>query len=94
MRLEWDEKKNQSNRAKHKIGFETACLVFNDPLHRSIQDRMVGGEERWQTLGTVGGMVILLVAHTVQTKDGEEVIRIISARKATPTEREAYEKGL
>ena len=47
MRFDWDEHKNQRNRAKHGVGFETACLVFDDPQHLSIQDRQVAGEERW-----------------------------------------------
>jgi len=50
----------------------------------------VAGEERWQTLGLVGGMVILLVAHTFYEENGEEIVRIISARKATPGERRIY----
>lgn len=56
-------------------------------------DRIVGGEERWQTLGLIGPVVIVLVAHTHQEEQGEEVIRIISARKATPHERRQYEQG-
>jgi uncharacterized DUF497 family protein len=55
-------------------------------------DRVVDGEERWQTMGSIAGAVIVLVAHTVEEKGGEEVIRIISARKATPQERKSYEK--
>ena len=51
---------------------------------------MVEGEERWQTLGSVGGVVVLLVAHTFRDEEGEEVIRIISARKATARERRIY----
>lgn len=47
MRFDWDEHKNQRNRAKHGVSFETACLVFDDPQHLSIQDRQVAGEERW-----------------------------------------------
>jgi len=93
MRFEWDEKKNQSNRAKHGLSFETARLVFDDPFHLSIQDRFSGGEERWQTIGKAGNIVLLLVAHTYQTEGGEELIRIISARKATKRERERYEQG-
>lgn len=91
MRFLWDEKKSRRNRAKHKIGFEIAQLVFADPFALSILDRVVDGEERWQTLGCIAGAVVVLVAHTVEEKDGEEAIRIISARKATPRERRIYE---
>lgn len=90
MRIVWDDEKNRSNRAKHKVSFETAALVFEDPHAYSMQDRIVDGEERWQTLGLVGGVVILLVAHTFCEEKREEVIRIISARKATPRERRVY----
>lgn len=90
MRFEWDQVKNRRNLVKHKISFETAKLVFDDPLQRTIRDRVVHGEERWQTVGMVGGVTVV-VAHTYHEEDGEEVIRIISARKTAPGERRAYE---
>ena len=89
MRLEWDDDKNRRNLGKHKISFEVARFIFDDPYARSSPDRIVNGEERWQTLGMAGG-VIVLVAHTYWEERGELVIRIISARKATPAERRAY----
>ena len=97
MRVEWNEEKNRRNRAKHKVGFEVAQLVFDDPHARTIRDRIVNGEERWQTVGlvrrTTGGFALFLVAHTSKEEGGEEVIRIISLRKATPRERRIYEEG-
>jgi len=93
MRFFWDEAKSRSNLARHKVSFETARLVFEDPLAISVQDRIVEGEERWQTLGLVGGAVVLLVVHTYDEADGERVIRIISARKATRRERMIYEQA-
>src|SRR5437762_10331993 len=69
MRFEWDEEKSRSNRAKHRVSFETAALVFEDPRAISIQDRIVEGEQRWQTLGLVGGVVVLLVAHTYRSEE-------------------------
>jgi hypothetical protein len=89
MRFEWNEKKNRGNLAKHKIGFETARLVFDDPQALSVPDRVVEGEERWQTLGMIPG-IVLIVAHAFRDEAGEEVIRLISARKATARERRAY----
>ena len=59
MRFLWDEAKSRSNLAKHKVSFETAKLVFEDPFAVSVQDRIVEGEERWQTLGLVGEAVVL-----------------------------------
>ena len=94
MRFGWDEYKDRLNGAKHGVSFETVRLVFDDPLHLSVQDRVVAGEARWQTLGLAGHAVILLVAHTYRTEgSGQEVIRIISARKATPNERRRYEQS-
>ena len=94
MVFEWDERKNRRNRAKHHVSFEAATLVFEDPHAISVPDRVEGGEERWQTLGMAGGIVVLLVAHTSREERGEEHIRMISARKATPRERKNYEESL
>jgi uncharacterized DUF497 family protein len=91
MRFIWNEQKSRRNRAKHKVSFETAQMVFADPFALSILDRVVDGEARWQTLGLIAGVVVVLVAHTVEDREGEEVIRIISARKATSRERKIYE---
>lgn len=92
MRFTWDDRKNRHNTTKHGVSFETAALVFEDPDHLSRLDREVEGESRWQTLGMLGESV-LLVAHTVETENDEEIIRIISARKATPRERSIYAQG-
>ena len=90
MQFTWDERKNRANQRKHGISFETGAMVFDDPYQVSTQDRVIEGELRWQTIGMVKGIQILLVAHTVSESDDEEVIRIISARKATPQERSIY----
>lgn len=92
MRFEWDENKNTRNHAKHGVSFETAVRVFDDPFHLSRQDHRASGEERWQTMGMVQSLV-LLIAHTYRVEKDEEVIRIISARKATSRERYGYEEG-
>jgi uncharacterized protein len=94
MRYVWDEGKSRRNLAKHRVSFETATLVFEDPHSISRLDVIVDGEERWQTLGLAGGILVLLVAHTDYEEDGELVIRIISARRATPRERRMYEEGV
>jgi len=96
MRFMWDPEKAASNLRKHGVSFEIALRAFADPLARSEQDRIEGGEERWQTLGMVEGHLLLLVAHTVQEEDERsmpvEVIRIISARAADRKERRRYEQ--
>jgi uncharacterized DUF497 family protein len=84
----WDERKDRVNQRKHGISFETAVLVFDDPNHVTVLDREVDGELRWQTIGMVSGVRVLLVAHTID--EDEQAIRIISARKATPRERNIY----
>jgi uncharacterized protein len=88
----WDERKNRANRRKHGISFETATLVFDDPFHISVQDREVDGEARWQTIGMVNGVHVLLVAHIMEEEGG--LIRILSARKATRQERSIYAQGV
>ena len=61
----------------------------------SVQDRLEGGETRWNTLGLVEGHLLLLVAHTIYEDDEDgvevEIIRIISARRADRSERRRYE---
>ncbi len=87
----WDETKDRINRRKHRVSFDTATQVFDDPNAVTYVDRVVDGEERWHTLGLVGGDLILLVVHTIEEENGEEEVRIISARKAIPRERALYE---
>lgn len=93
MRFEWDENKNQSNRAKHGLSFETALLVFDDPFALSEQDRFENGEERWSTIGLVDAVLLVFVAHTYRfdAELQEESFRIISARRATREEVKRYE---
>ena len=71
-RFEWDEEKSRSNLAKHRISFETAKLVFDDPSALSIQDRFVHDEERWQTLGMIDDVLPIVVAHTWTDDEGGE----------------------
>jgi uncharacterized DUF497 family protein len=92
MRFEWDENKNRENRKKHGVSFEIAMEVFDDPFSLTSQDRIVEGEERLWPLGRVEDLNVLVVVHTVVDERSEEVIRIISARKATPRERAFYEE--
>jgi hypothetical protein len=90
-RFEWDPAKERSNRRKHRVSFEIARHVFDDPDALAEQDRIENDEHRWQTIGLVNGVLLLLVAHTVRDHGGAEVIRIISARRADSKERRGYE---
>ncbi len=96
VRFSWNPHKAEANIKKHGVSFETAARAFADPFALSEQDRIEGGEQRWQTLGLVEGHLLLLVAHTVaeDDDDGEhvEIIHIISARKADRKERRRYEE--
>jgi uncharacterized protein len=94
LRWIWDDQKNRVNQQKHGLGFETALLVFNDPLALSRRDSY-SGEERWQTIGLIRDVTILIV-HTwpvYSLESDEEIGRMISACKATNHERRAYEQG-
>lgn len=91
MRFEWDDAKNRSNLRKYLIGFEAAQEAFDDPQALVVPDPYEG-EERWRVVGLVRGTVFLTVAHTYRNRAGEEIVRIISARRATRTERHMYER--
>jgi uncharacterized DUF497 family protein len=91
MKFEWDEAKNLLNYAKHKVSFEVASEIFYDPLTGFALNDVVDGEERWQAIGKSCGQYLLLVIHCYRLHNGEEIIRIISARKVTKSERKRYE---
>ena len=94
MEWHWDPVKSRTNRQKHGISFETAVLVFNDPLALTFADPYAD-EERWRTVGRIVSNIVIVV-HTYpefELTTGKEVGRIISARKATSRERRAYETG-
>jgi uncharacterized protein len=91
-RFDWDPNKAASNLRKHGVSFQTAVLVFADPNALVMQNRVENGEERWQAIGVVEGLFMLVVAHTVREQDGIEVIRIISARRANRREKRRYEE--
>ncbi|PYT90421.1 MAG: hypothetical protein DMG41_05255 [Acidobacteria bacterium] len=93
MRFEWDEQKNRQNFRKHDVRFETAMLVFDDPYALTQRDFTSEDEQRWITVGAIGPGSILLAVHTFREQQGEEIIRIISARAAESHERRAYEEA-
>jgi len=93
MKFEWDDTKNITNQEKHGVSFEEAIEVFDDALQISKLDhRFNYFEERWITIGTTKKEHILVVANLFFSDEGEEIIRIISARKANNSERKTYEK--
>jgi len=87
--FEWDEGKARQNSSKHGVSFEEATSVFEDPLSLTIEDPIHSDYEgRFVTIGqSIWGRTLVIV-HT----DRIDKIRIISARAATPHERESYEE--
>ena len=95
MKFDWDPIKAATNLKKHKIPFELASTVFDDPLHLSVTDPDSSNEERWVTVGMAADTKILVVVHTERWIEKDiEVVRIISARAATKKEKKAYEEGI
>lgn len=88
-RVEWDPRKAETNLRKHGIGFEVAMFVFDDPLIYEVEEGDAYGEARYGAVGEVRGR-LLFVAYTTYAENGEEVVRLISARKATAQEHRAY----
>lgn len=91
IRWTWDSFKANMNVAKHKVSFELAEQALNDPYQLSQID-IDAYEHRFRTLASYGGTVLFIV-HTEPERDpnsDQMVGRIISARKATPSERRAY----
>ena len=94
MRWTRDQAKSETNLRAHGLSFEAAVYVFEDPMSVTQEDPYPY-EQLWRTIGMVGTQVVMAV-HTwpdLCTETGEEIGRIISARKATRREREAYEEG-
>jgi uncharacterized protein len=90
LRFEWDERKARSNEQKHGVSFEEAVSAFYDENARVIYDPEHSiKEDRYILLGMSDSLRLLLVCHLYQ--ESEEVIRIISARKATKKERQQYQ---
>lgn len=86
LQFQWNKSKAEDNYAKHGVSFESAKKVFEDPFAvEFLDDRQDYDEERFVIIGTVESN-IFFVAYT----ERKEVIRIISARRATQHEQEIY----
>ena len=91
MIFEWDESKERINISKHGIDFSTAALVFGDDNRIEKYDDLHSiSEDRYITIGEINGIAIIVV---VVYTERENSIRIISARLATKSEKEAYYNG-
>src|SRR5437773_542071 len=90
MKFEWDPRKATSNRDKHGVSFAEAGRVFLDPGRIETYDGTgAHGEDRWKTIGLVE-VVLLAVVYTIRGTDADDIIRLISARKADSNERAQY----
>ena len=89
LRIEWDPRKNAANIRKHAVSFEEASTVFSDERALLLDDPDHSAEEdRFMLLGLSASLNTLVVCHCY--REAEEVIRIISARKANRSERSEY----
>ena len=89
LQFEWDATKNNANRKKHGVGFEEAETVFSDEMGILIADPdHSDDEDRFMLLGVSAGLRLLVVSHCY--REGDDVIRIISARTADRREARSY----
>ncbi len=96
MKFTWDPEKSDATLRARGIDFNTASRIWADPFLRLEKNLYEEGEQRWDAIGTLDGGRTLMVVHTVKEQDEislEEVIRIISARKATKHEAKRYRDG-
>jgi uncharacterized DUF497 family protein len=88
--FEWDDAKDSANFAKHGVYFDDAKTVFDDPLHVDFFDPDHSADElRYIIIGESSKRRLLIVSYTQR----DDLIRLISARDLTSTEREAYEEN-
>lgn len=92
MRFEWDENKRKDNLRNHGLDFADAWKVFAAPMRTRLDDREDYGEDRWIGIGLPDARIVVVVF--TERENEEEIIRIISLRKALTHERTQYEQAL
>jgi uncharacterized DUF497 family protein len=90
VKYEWDEEKRQRNIVKHRIDFTDVVTIFEGPVWSRLDLRRPYGEDRWLGTGWMSGRLIVVV----YTENHQDVIRIISARKAERYEKEEYFRSI
>ncbi len=89
--FEWDKVKAESNKKKHGVSFSEASTIFGDPLEMTIEDpKNSSGEYRFLSIGRSNAGNLFVVSYTERERN---LIRIISARKATKKELKNYEQN-
>lgn len=90
MEFDWDKNKAEPNLSKHEVSFEEAKTVFDDPLYVEFYDpEHSEDEDRYLLVGQSNRGRLLIISYT----ERGNLIRLISAREVTKTERETYEQG-
>jgi uncharacterized protein len=88
--FEWDEEKNEENIRKHGFDFADAWEIFESPMRVALDAKEDYGEDRLNRIGLLGNRIVVVVF----TERGEDIIRIISLRKALKHERKKFEEAL
>jgi len=88
--FEWDDAKNKENIRKHGFDFADAWEIFETPMHVRQDTRFDYGEERWIGIGSLGNRIVAVVF----TEPDDELVRIISLRKAFKRERTKLEQKI
>ncbi len=88
--FEWDPKKAKTNFKKHNVRFSDAETVLYDPMAFTLEEQDLSGEKRFVTVGLDAIGRVRVVVYTYR----QNSIRLISARRATTSERKQYEKGI
>ena len=91
MQFEWDENKNTENVRKHGLDFADTWQVFRNPVFVKLDDCEDYGEDRWIGIGMMSNGIVVVF---IFTETDQEMVRIISMRKATKNERTRYEKAI
>jgi uncharacterized protein len=93
LRFEWDAGKAASNLKKHRVSFDEAKTLFNDPLLATFPDSEHSAyEQRFISVGVSAKNRVLLLVH-LEAIDGDHVlVRLISCRRVTAAERKVYEE--
>lgn len=90
MNFEWDDKKNKQNIHKHNLDFTDAWEIFEAPMLVQVDTRRDYGEIRQIGIGFLNNFIVVIVF----TERNDDIIRIVSLRKAIKYERERFEKSL
>jgi uncharacterized DUF497 family protein len=90
IKFTWRPEKAKRNLKKHGVSFETAKEVFSDPHVVITEDCETDSETRYHAIGFAGGEILLLVVYVDNSNDEQEILHIVSARKADIYEQTTY----